>query len=106
MLVDLGRKDLGRVCDYGTVKVEQLMAVERFSHVMHIVSTLRGRLREDVDCLDALMACFPAGTVSGSPKARAMEIIEEPEPTPPAIYPGAVLHMPFTGHLDPSLSLP
>src|SRR5258705_4445293 len=79
MLVDLGRNDLGRVCDYGTVKVEQLMTVERFSHVMHIVSTLRGRLREDVDSLDALMACFPAGTVSGAPKVRAMEIIEELE---------------------------
>src|SRR5205807_7226238 len=77
MLVDLGRNDLGRVCDYGSVKVEQLMTVERFSHVMHIVSTLRGRLREDVDCLDALMACFPAGTVSGAPKVRAMELIEE-----------------------------
>jgi anthranilate synthase component 1 len=79
MLVDLGRNDLGRVCDYGTVKVEQLMTVERFSHVMHLVSSLRGRLREDVDCFDALMACFPAGTVSGAPKVRAMEIIEELE---------------------------
>src|SRR6516225_647081 len=66
MLVDLGRNDLGRVCDYGTVKVEKLMTVERYSHVMHLVSSLRGRLREDVDCFDALMACFPAGTVSGA----------------------------------------
>jgi anthranilate synthase component 1 len=76
MLVDLGRNDLGRVCEYGSVKVEQLMSVERFSHVMHLVSSLRGRLREDVDCFDALMACFPAGTVSGAPKVRALENIE------------------------------
>jgi len=68
MLVDLGRNDLGRVCDYGTVKPEKLLTVERYSHVMHLVSSLRGRLREDVDCFDALMACFPAGTVSGAPK--------------------------------------
>src|SRR5204863_132810 len=77
MLVDLGRNDLGRVCDYGTVKPEKLLTVERYSHVMHLVSSLCGRLREDVDCFDALMACFPAGTVSGAPKVRAMESIEE-----------------------------
>src|SRR5437868_1732508 len=79
MLVDLGRNDLGRVCEYGTVKVEKLLTVESYSHVTHIVSSLRGRLRQDVDCFDALMACFPAGTVSGAPKVRAMEIIEELE---------------------------
>src|SRR5258708_21554745 len=100
MLVDLGRKDLGRVCDYGTVKVEQLMAVERFSHVMHIVSTLRGRLREDVDCLDALMACFPAGTVSGAPKVCAMEIIEELDVTRLAISADGVLHRDFSCYLN------
>ena len=100
MLVDLGRNDLGRVCDYGTVKVEQLMTVERFSHVMHLVSSLRGRLREDVDCFDALMACFPAGTVSGAPKVRAMEIIEELERTRRGIYAGGVLYMDFAGNLD------
>ena len=105
MLVDLGRNDLGRVCDYGTVKVEQLMNVERFSHVMHIVSTLRGRLREDVDALDALMACFPAGTVSGAPKVRAMEIIEELEPTRRGIYAGGVLYMDFAGNLDSCIAL-
>jgi len=105
MLVDLGRNDLGRVCDYGTVKVEQLMTVERFSHVMHIVSTLRGRLREDVDCLDALMACFPAGTVSGAPKVRAMEIIEELERTRRGIYAGGVLYMDFAGNLDSCIAL-
>jgi anthranilate synthase component 1 len=105
MLVDLGRNDLGRVCDYGTVKVEQLMIVERFSHVMHIVSGLRGRLREDVDCFDALMACFPAGTVSGAPKVRAMEIIEELEKTRRGIYAGGVLYLDFAGNLDSCIAL-
>jgi anthranilate synthase component 1 len=105
MLVDLGRNDLGRVCDYGTVKVEQLMSVERFSHVMHLVSSLRGRLREDVDCFDALMACFPAGTVSGAPKVRAMEIIEELERTRRGIYAGGVLYMDFAGNLDSCIAL-
>src|SRR6516162_5944975 len=88
MLVDLGRNDLGRVCEYGTVRVEKLMTVERYSHVMHLVSSLRGQLRPDVDCFDALMACFPAGTVSGAPKVRAMEIIEELEKTRRGIYAG------------------
>ena len=105
MLVDLGRNDLGRVCDYGTVRVEQLMSVERFSHVMHLVSSLRGRLREDVDCFDALMACFPAGTVSGAPKVRAMEIIEELERTRRGIYAGGVLYMDFAGNLDSCIAL-
>jgi len=86
MLVDLGRNDLGRVCDYGSVQVEKLMSVERYSHVMHLVSSLRGKLREDVDCFDALVSCFPAGTVSGAPKVRAMEIIEEFEKTRRGIY--------------------
>lgn len=105
MLVDLGRNDLGRVCEYGTVKVEQLLAVERFSHVMHLVSSLRGRLREDVDCFDALMACFPAGTVSGAPKVRAMEIIEELERTRRGIYAGGVLYLDFAGNLDSCIAL-
>jgi anthranilate synthase component 1 len=105
MLVDLGRNDLGRVCEYGSVKVEQLMTVERFSHVMHLVSSLRGRLREDVDCFDALMACFPAGTVSGAPKVRAMEIIEELERTRRGIYAGGVLYMDFAGNLDSCIAL-
>jgi anthranilate synthase component 1 len=105
MLVDLGRNDLGRVCDYGTVKVEKLMAVERFSHVMHLVSSLRGRLREDVDCFDALMACFPAGTVSGAPKVRAMEIVEELERTRRGIYSGGVLYLDFAGNLDSCIAL-
>ena len=105
MLVDLGRNDLGRVCDYGTVKVEKLLTVERYSHVMHIVSSLRGRLREDVDCFDALMACFPAGTVSGAPKVRAMEIIEELERTRRGIYAGGILYLDFAGNLDSCIAL-
>jgi anthranilate synthase component I len=105
MLVDLGRNDLGRVCEYGSVKVEKLMTVERFSHVMHLVSTLRGRLREDVDCFDALKACFPAGTVSGAPKVRAMEIIEELERTRRGIYSGGVLYLDFAGNLDSCIAL-
>jgi anthranilate synthase component I len=105
MLVDLGRNDLGRVCEYGSVKVKQLMSVERFSHVMHLVSSLRGRLREDVDCFDALMACFPAGTVSGAPKVRAMEIIEELERTRRGIYAGGVLYLDFAGNLDSCIAL-
>jgi anthranilate synthase component 1 len=105
MLVDLGRNDLGRVCEYGSVKVDRLMFVERFSHVMHIVSSLRGRLREGVDCFDALMACFPAGTLSGAPKVRAMQIIDELEPTRRGIYAGAILYLDFSGNLDSCIGL-
>lgn len=105
MLVDLGRNDLGRVCDYGTVRVEKLMTVERYSHVMHLVSSLRGELREDVDCFDALMSCFPAGTVSGAPKVRAMEIIEELEKTRRGIYAGGILYLDFAGNLDSCIAL-
>ena len=105
MLVDLGRNDLGRVCEYGTVRVEKLMSVERYSHVMHLVSSLRGRLREGVDCFDALMACFPAGTVSGAPKVRAMEIIEEMERTRRGIYAGGILYLDFAGNLDSCIAL-
>jgi anthranilate synthase component 1 len=105
MLVDLGRNDLGRVSEYGSVKVKDLMYVERYSHVMHLVSSLRGRLREDVDCFDALMACFPAGTVSGAPKVRAMEIIEELERTRRGIYAGGILYLDFAGNLDSCIAL-
>jgi len=105
MLVDLGRNDLGRVCDYGSVQVEKLMSVERYSHVMHLVSSLRGKLREDVDCFDALMSCFPAGTVSGAPKVRAMEIIEEFEKTRRGIYAGGILYLDFAGNLDSCIAL-
>jgi anthranilate synthase component I len=105
MLVDLGRNDLGRVCEYGSVTVERLMFVERYSHVMHLVSSLRGRLREGVDCFEALMACFPAGTLSGAPKIRAMEIIDELEPTHRGLYGGAILYLDFSGNLDSCIAL-
>jgi len=105
MLVDLGRNDLGRVCEYGSVKPERLMFVERYSHVMHLASSLSGRLRDDVDCFDALMACFPAGTLSGAPKVRAMEIIDELEPTRRGIYAGAILYLDFSGNLDSCIGL-
>jgi anthranilate synthase component 1 len=100
MLVDLGRNDLGRVCEYGSVRVPQFMALERYSHVMHLVSRVEGRLAEDRDRLDALVACFPAGTVSGAPKIRAMEIIAELEPGPRGLYAGAIGYLDFAGNLD------
>jgi anthranilate synthase component 1 len=105
MLVDLGRNDLGRVSDYGSVRVEELMTVERYSHVMHLVSTLRSRLRTDVDCFDVLMSCFPAGTLTGAPKVRAMEIIEELEPTRRGIYGGAVLYLDYSGNMDSCIAI-
>jgi anthranilate synthase component 1 len=105
MLVDLGRNDLGRVSRYGTVRVEQLMFIERYSHVMHLVSSLEGELRDDVDRFDALMACFPAGTVSGAPKVRAMEIIDELEPTRRGVYAGSVLYADFSGNLDSCIAI-
>lgn len=100
MLVDLGRNDLGRVCDFGTVRVPQYMALERYSHVMHLVSTVDGRLAEANDHLDALVACFPAGTVSGAPKIRAMQLLSKLEPTRRDIYAGAVGYIDFAGNLD------
>jgi anthranilate synthase component 1 len=90
MLVDLGRNDIGRVASYGTVRVTTFLTVERYSHVMHLVSEVRGALRPELDALAALAACFPAGTVSGAPKVRAMEIIDELEPTRRGPYAGAV----------------
>lgn len=105
MLVDLGRNDLGRVSEYGTVRVDNLMFIERFSHVMHLVSSLRSRRREDADCFDALAAVFPAGTVSGAPKVRAMEIIDELEPTRRGAYSGAVLYFDYSGNLDSCIAL-
>jgi anthranilate synthase component 1 len=100
MLVDLGRNDLGRVCEFGTVKVSKFMGLERYSHVMHLVSIVEGKLADDRDRLDALVACFPAGTVSGAPKVRAMEIIAELEPNRRGIYAGAVGYLDFAGNLD------
>jgi anthranilate synthase component 1 len=100
MLVDLGRNDLGRVCAYGSVRVPTFMTLERYSHVMHLVSVVDGQLAEDRDRLDALVSCFPAGTVSGAPKVRAMQIINELEPTRRGIYAGAVGYLDFAGNLD------
>jgi anthranilate synthase component 1 len=100
MLVDLGRNDLGRVCEYGTVRVPTFMSLERYSHVMHLVSVVEGQLADDRDRLDALVACFPAGTVSGAPKVRAMQIVNELETTRRGIYAGAVGYLDFAGNLD------
>jgi anthranilate synthase component I len=100
MLVDLGRNDLGRVCEYGTVEVERFMAVENYSHVMHIVSGVAGTLRPDIGALDALRAVLPAGTLSGAPKVRAMQIIDELEPVKRGGYGGAIGWVSYTGELD------
>ncbi|HEY3384514.1 MAG TPA: anthranilate synthase component I [Vicinamibacterales bacterium] len=100
MLVDLGRNDVGRVSAYGSVRVPQFMGLERYSHVMHLVSVVEGRLAPECDRLDALVSCFPAGTVSGAPKIRAMEIISELEPDRRGIYAGAVGYVDFAGNLD------
>jgi anthranilate synthase component 1 len=100
MLVDLGRNDLGRVCEYGSVKVEDFMAVENYSHVMHIVSSVTGTLRDGVDALDALRSVLPAGTLSGAPKVRAMQIIDELEPVKRGGYGGAIGYVSYTGDLD------
>ena len=100
MLVDLGRNDIGRVCEYGSVRVPRFMGLERFSHVMHLTSVVEGRLAPDRDRFDALVACFPAGTVSGAPKVRAMQIIHELEPTDRGLYAGAVGYLDFAGNLD------
>src|SRR3954469_21405025 len=100
MLVDLGRNDVGRVCDYGSVRVPQFMALERFSHVMHLTSVVEGRLSSECDRLDALVSCFPAGTVSGAPKVRAMQIIRDLEPSGRGLYAGSVGYLDFAGNLD------
>jgi len=105
MLVDLGRNDLSRVCDSGTVKLERNQSIERFSHVMHIVSDVVGRLSPDKTSVDALMQCFPAGTVSGAPKIRAMEIIDELEPTKRGPYAGAVGYFDFSGNMDTCIAI-
>jgi anthranilate synthase component 1 len=100
MLVDLGRNDVGRVARFGTVDVSELMVVETYSHVMHIVSSVVGRLNEEVDAMDALRACLPAGTLSGAPKIRAMEIIDELEPAKRGFYGGAIGYLGYSGDLD------
>jgi anthranilate synthase component I len=105
MLVDLGRNDVGRVSEYGSVRVRDLMIVERYSHVMHLVSSIEGRLRPELSAVDALRACFPAGTLSGAPKVRAMEIIEELEPTRRGIYGGGVCYADYSGNLDSCIAI-
>lgn len=105
MLVDLGRNDLGRVADYGSVRVDDLMSIERYSHVQHLVSNLRARLRDDLDRFDAFAACFPSGTVTGAPKIRAMQIIDELEPEPRGVYGGAVLYLDYAGNLDSCIAI-
>jgi anthranilate synthase component I len=105
MLVDLGRNDLGRVCEYGSVEVEELMAVETYSHVLHIVSAVSGRLREGVTAMDALRAVLPAGTLSGAPKVRAMQIIDELEPHKRGSYGGAIGYVSFDGDLDTAIHI-
>ncbi|MBW3566434.1 MAG: anthranilate synthase component I [Proteobacteria bacterium] len=105
MLIDLGRNDVGRISDIGSVKVTEQMVTERYSHVMHLVSNVTGKLREDCDALDALAACFPAGTLSGAPKLRALEIIDELEPEARGIYSGAVGYLGWQGNLDTAIAI-
>jgi anthranilate synthase component 1 len=105
MLIDLSRNDLGRVCEFGTVSVDDLMVVERYSHVMHIVSGVSGDLCRGVGPVDVLRATFPHGTVSGAPKVRAMEIIDELEPNARGPYAGAVGYIDFSGNLDTAIAL-
>jgi anthranilate synthase component 1 len=105
MLVDLGRNDLGRVCDFGSVVVNELMVIERYSHVMHIVSDVTGTLGADKDAFDLFRACHPAGTVSGAPKVRAMQIIDELEPTRRGSYAGSVGFFSHSGDLDSCIAI-
>jgi anthranilate synthase component 1 len=105
MLVDLGRNDVGRVSEYGSVKVKDLMFVERYSHVMHLVSSLEGTLKKELEPIDAFRACFPAGTLSGAPKIRAMEIIEELEPARRGVYGGSIFYADFSGNLDSCIAI-
>jgi len=105
MLVDLARNDLGRVCRFGSVNVGEFMGIEKFSHVQHIVSTVNGILRDNLDCYDAFKSCFPAGTVSGAPKIRAMQIIDEQEPGPRGLYAGAVGYIGFDRNLDFAIAI-
>jgi anthranilate synthase component 1 len=105
MLVDLGRNDLGRVCEYGSVVVDEMMEVETYSHVMHIVSSVSGTLREDVGAMDALRSVLPAGTLSGAPKVRAMQIIDELEPTKRGGYGGAIGYLGYSGDLDTAIHI-
>jgi anthranilate synthase component 1 len=105
MLVDLGRNDVGRVAKYGSVEISDVMVIERYSHVMHITSNVTGQLSDDRDAFDALAACLPAGTVSGAPKVRAMQVIDELEPHRRGPYAGAVGYIDFAGNMDTCIAL-
>jgi anthranilate synthase component 1 len=105
MLVDLGRNDLGRICEYGSVEVPVFKRVERYSHVMHLVSEVRGKIKPATSAIDVLRACFPAGTVTGAPKVRAMEIISELEKKRRGVYGGAVGYFGFDGTLDTCIAI-
>ena len=105
MLVDLGRNDLGRVCEYGSVEVSESMKIQKYSHVMHIVSKVEGNLADDKDSIDALMSCFPAGTVSGAPKIRAIQLINDYEKVERNVYAGAVGYFDFSGNLDMCIAI-
>ncbi|MAZ66942.1 MAG: anthranilate synthase component I, partial [Kangiellaceae bacterium] len=105
MLIDLGRNDVGRVAEIGSVSLTDKMVIERYSHVMHIVSNVEGKLLPDMTAMDVLKATFPAGTVSGAPKVRAMEIIDELEPVKRGIYSGAVGYWSFSGHMDTAIAI-
>ena len=105
MLVDLGRNDLGRVAEYGSVAVDELMKIERYSHVQHLVTSLKARLRSGCDRFDALVSCFPAGTVSGAPKVSAMRIIDELEPAPRGVYAGTVGYIDYADNLDTCIAI-
>jgi anthranilate synthase component 1 len=105
MLVDLGRNDLGRVAEYGSVRVDGLMSVEKYSHVQHLVSYLSAKLRDGSDRFDALASCFPAGTVSGAPKVRAIEIIRNIEPDHRGVYAGAVGYFDYAGNMDTCIAI-
>ncbi|MGN7613006.1 anthranilate synthase component I family protein, partial [Magnetococcales bacterium HHB-1] len=105
MLVDLGRNDIGRIAEVGSVKVTDKMVIERYSHVMHIVSNVEGRLKKDLDAFDVIAATFPAGTVSGAPKIRAMEIIDELETSRRGPYAGAVGYISYSGNMDLAITI-
>ena len=105
MLVDLGRNDLGRVCNPGSVEVTEFMQIEKYSHVMHIVSTVVGKLAKKIAPIEALFSVFPAGTLSGAPKPRAMQIIEDNEPTRRGIYGGTIGYLDFTGNIDTCIAI-
>ena len=105
MLIDLGRNDIGRIADIGTVEVTEQMVIEKYSHVLHMVSNVQGRVRENLDAIDVLKATFPAGTLSGAPKIRAMEILDELEPTKRGVYGGAVGHIGFFDNMDLAIAI-